>query len=184
MKRKVPNWLLQARSKWTYTGKQRPDFAEIPKAGQVSVWDFPRPPIVKQIQKTIHVEHEGIVLAKTNKALGTFETASPPTYYISKEDIQMEELVLLPQKTSLCEWKGAAHYWALKDNPDISIAWGYEQPFEPFEALKDHLAFYPQTLDCFVNNERVRPQPGQFYAGWITDDLAGPFKGEPGTGHW
>jgi hypothetical protein len=30
----------------------------------------------------------------------------------------------------------------------------------------------------------VIPQPGGFYGGWITSDLAGPFKGVPGSMGW
>lgn len=37
---------------------------------------------------------------------------------------------------------------------------------------------------CFVDGERVRPQPGNFYGGWITADVVGPFKGEPGSRGW
>ena len=50
--------------------------------------------------------------------------------------------------------------------------------------LKDYVAFYPARVECFVDGERVVPQPGSFYGGWITSDVVGPFKGEPGTGHW
>jgi hypothetical protein len=28
------------------------------------------------------------------------------------------------------------------------------------------------------------PQPGDFYGGWITPELVGPFKGGPGTRGW
>ena len=93
-------------------------------------------------------------------------------------------MVQIPNKTSLCEWKGSANYWALKIAPEQVIGWSYKNPFPPFEALKDFIAFYPQHLRCFVSDEQVRPQPGQFYAGWITKNLTGPFKGESGTGHW
>lgn len=84
----------------------------------------------------------------------------------------------------MCEWKGSAVYWALKTNIDLPVAWSYPKPFPEFEELKNYLAFYPQRLDCFVDGEQVRPQPGGFYAGWITPDLVGPFKGEKGTEHW
>jgi hypothetical protein len=30
----------------------------------------------------------------------------------------------------------------------------------------------------------VTPQPGRFYGGWITSNVAGPFKGGPGTRGW
>ena len=38
----------------------------------------------------------------------------------------------------------------------------------------------PGVLECFIDDERVLPQDGGFYGGWITSDVVGPFKGEPG----
>lgn len=181
---KVPEWLLQAREKWAYTGQTRPPFAETPKPGQRSVWDFPRPPALVPSPKAVEVQNNGLQLALTSKALELQETASPPTYYLPPKDVATDFLVSLPKRTSLCEWKGEAIYWALNTEPNKAIAWSYPKPFAAYATLKNHLAFYPQYLDCFLNGEKVTPQPGGFYAGWITSDLCGPFKGEPGTGHW
>jgi len=178
------NWLKKARSGWGYNGDRRPPFAEEPEEGQRSVWDFPRPPIVEKVTKHITVSHRGKLIADSHKSLAVLETASPPTYYIPRQDIYMEMLVRIPRKTSLCEWKGGAIYWALKGYADLPVAWSYPKPFREFEGLKDLLAFYPQNLDCKVDGIKIQPQPGIFYAGWITPDLVGPFKGEPGTGHW
>ncbi|MEM8846927.1 MAG: DUF427 domain-containing protein [Bacteroidota bacterium] len=177
-------WLKRARDKWRYRGSERPSFAEIPKKGQRSVWDFPRPPIVKEVSKHVTIHHGDVSIVDSYYALAVLETASPPTYYIPEKDVAMSELVQIPKKTSMCEWKGSATYWSLKQTPDIPIAWSYKNPFSEFEQLKDYLAFYPHHLDCKVDGEEVKPQPGLFYAGWITPDLVGPFKGEKGTGHW
>jgi hypothetical protein len=85
----------------------------------------------------------------------------------------------------MCEWKGAAHYWALSGSPDEPVVgWGYKKAHPPFSPINDFFAFYANRLQCFVDEERVKPQPGSFYGGWITSQLSGPFKGEPGTGHW
>lgn len=184
MKRKVPDWLLKAREKWTYTGQERPDFAIVPEQGQVSVWDFPRPPALVPEKRKLEVLKERTTLALSQHALAVQETASPPTYYVPPEDINFKALVKIQGKSSLCEWKGETNYWALKEQPKKAIAWSYPNPFSPFEALANHIAFYPQYLECYLDDERVTPQPGGFYAGWITSDLVGPFKGEPGTGHW
>lgn len=180
----VPDWLRNAREKWEYKGQTRPPFAIEPKAGQRSVWDFPRPPALVSESRKIEVISDNQTLAMTHRSLAVQETASPPTFYVPQEDVNLDLLLQIKGKTSLCEWKGSAMYWALKSNSSQPVAWSYAQPFAPYEALKDHFAFYPQYLECYVNGEWVRPQPGQFYAGWITDDLVGPFKGEPGTGHW
>ena len=183
MKNMKPDWLQKAREKWNYTGTKRPPFAIAPKKGQRSVWDFPRPPITEKVNKSILIHHDDIKIANTNNALAVLETASPPTYYIPKIDVNMHMLTEIPNKNSLCEWKGSATYYSLKSN-NRPIAWSYPNPFPEFSALKDHIAFYPQHLECYVDAQRVKPQSSSFYAGWITPDLVGPFKGDPGTGHW
>ncbi|MBT8184075.1 MAG: DUF427 domain-containing protein [Eudoraea sp.] len=178
------NWLHKAREGWTYIGDERPPFAVEPKKGQRSVWDFPRPPIIEKVSKKLTVGYQGKAIPDSRNALAVLETASPPTYYIPSQDINMGMLVGIPGKTSMCEWKGSATYWALKAISDKPVAWSYPNPFVEFEELKFHLAFYPQNLDCYIEGIQVRPQPGRFYAGWITPDLVGPFKGKPGTEHW
>ncbi|QCX02373.1 DUF427 domain-containing protein [Aggregatimonas sangjinii] len=178
------NWLLKARESWENTGNKRPPFAVAPKKGQRSVWDFPRPPVIEKVQQPVMVKYQGETIADSHEALAILETASPPTYYIPVRDIDLDALVSLPGKTSMCEWKGVAVYWALKDSIDRAVAWSYPKPFTEFEILKNHLAFYPQRLECYVNAERVEAQASEFYAGWITPDLTGPFKGEKGTEHW
>jgi len=178
------NWLQKAREHWNYKGDKSPPFAIKPKDGQRSVWDFPRPPIVENVGKPVRVSYDEQPIAQTSKAKAVLETASPPTYYIPKEDINLNLLIKLTNKSSFCEWKGNAEYWALKAAPQKAIAWSYSKPFPEFGTIKNHLAFYPQSLDCEVDGAKVTPQPGGFYAGWITPDLVGPFKGEPGTGGW
>ena len=180
----MPNWLSKARGKWQYNGQSRPPFAQQPGPGQRSVWDFPRPPVLVPSFKKVEIQTDGLQLAFTTRALELQETASPPTFYLPPQDVFLNLLIPLPKRTSLCEWKGKALYWALKAAPEKAIGWSYANPYEGYAALKDYVAFYPQYLECSVNGERVIPQPGAFYAGWITEDLCGPFKGASGTGHW
>ncbi|MEM9077616.1 MAG: DUF427 domain-containing protein [Bacteroidota bacterium] len=177
-------WLKKAREHWNYKGDKRPPFAVAPKKGQRSVWDFPRPPAIERVTKLVTIQYKATLLVQSRRALAVLETASPPTYYIPIQDIEISTLVEIPKKTSMCEWKGSATYWELKNAPGIPVAWSYKNPFREFEKLKHHLAFYPQHLDCRIDGIQVKPQPGRFYAGWITPELVGPFKGEPGTGHW
>ena len=180
----IPDWLLKSRESWQHRGKKRPEFAEPTMEGKISVWDFPRPPALKAVTQKLEVFDKEDLIAKTTKGFAMLETASPPTYYIPLADIDPTLLAPVPKKNSICEWKGKAAYWTLSKNPGTLIAWSYEKPFSPYESLKDHLAFYPQHLSCFVDGEKVSPQPGNFYAGWITKNLAGPFKGSPGTANW
>jgi uncharacterized protein (DUF427 family) len=157
-----------------------------PGPGQESVWDYPRPPRLEPTNRHIQVVFNNVMVADSWRALRVLETSHPPVYYIPPEDIQMIYLSS-SMRSSYCEWKGKAAYYSLvvgeRREPDA--AWYYPNPTLPYAALKDHVAFYPKKMDaCLVDGEPVRPQPGTFYGGWITPDVVGPFKGEPGTESW
>jgi uncharacterized protein (DUF427 family) len=158
---------------------------EKPKPGQESVWDYPRPPRLEPSSKTVRVTFAGQLIAHSAKAYRVLETSHPPTWYIPNSDVQME-LLEATRKSSICEWKGAATYWTLRIANQIAqnCAWSYESPNASFAPIKGYLAFYPSVLQCFVDDEEVKAQPGDFYGGWITSDLVGPFKGAPGTWGW
>ncbi len=112
------------------------------------------------------------------------ETASPPTVYVPPRDVDLSTLVAAPG-SSHCEWKGAASYLALAAAPDgAPVAWRYANPKRAFSSIRDWLSFYPGRVECFIDGERVRPQHGGFYGGWVTDRIVGPWKGGPGTSHW
>ena len=168
---------------WNYNGQQRPDFADEPGDGQESVWDYPRPPALVDYTQRVEVKAGEIVLADTTRSKRVLETASPPTIYIPPDDINFDELARVPG-ASFCEWKGEAEYWSLATQPNAAIGWGYPEPSPTFIGIKDWLCFYPGRVECYIDNERVRPQEGGFYGGWVTDAIAGPWKGAPNTGHW
>ncbi|MFK7888019.1 MAG: DUF427 domain-containing protein [Gammaproteobacteria bacterium] len=169
---------------WRYTGKDRPDFAQVPGEGQESVWDYPRPPALVTCERRVLVTCTHGTLADSRKSYRILETASPPTFYVPTADVDMRRLVRVGG-ASMCEWKGAAHYYALaEDGSQLPVAWAYAAPQPAFASIAEYVSFYPGRVACFVDDERVRPQPGGFYGGWVTDDVAGPVKGEPSTGHW
>lgn len=154
--------------------------------GQESVWDYPRPAIAESSTRHIRIIHRGITVADTRASVRTLETSHPPSYYLPPADVAMH-LLRRSTRRSFCEWKGEAIYYDLVIDGQIlrDIAWSYLAPTLPFAALRDHLAFYAAPLDeCSVDGERIVPQPGEFYGGWITTDLAGPFKGVPGSRFW
>lgn len=156
------------------------------KPGQESVWDYPRPPRLEPTTKHIQIILNEVVIADTRRALRVLETSHPPSYYIPPEDIAMQYLVPA-SGASFCEWKGQAGYYTVQvgTRQEVNVAWYYPQPTVAFTALKDHVAFYAGRMDaCYVEGELVVPQPGRFYGGWITSDIVGPFKGEPGTQGW
>jgi uncharacterized protein (DUF427 family) len=157
-----------------------------PAPGQESVWDYPRPPRCEPTSKHIQIIFNGETIADTRNAKRVLETSHPPTYYIPPEDIKMAYLQQTAQ-TSFCEWKGRSIYYSLNVNGKqlANVAWAYPEPTAGFKQIKDHLAFYAQPMDaCLVDGQQVTPQPGGFYGGWITADVVGPFKGEPGTMWW
>lgn len=169
---------------WAYDGRRRPDFAETPGPNRESVWDYPRPPRLEPCTRTVVVSAGGREIAHSIRSLRVCETASPPTYYIPEEDADLSALQAVAGR-SFCEWKGSAQYWGLVDRPeDEPVGWSYPDPNPAYADLRGFIAFYPGRVDCSVDGERVRPQPGHFYGGWVTDELVGPWKGGPGTGHW
>ncbi|MEM7657012.1 MAG: DUF427 domain-containing protein [Bacteroidota bacterium] len=158
-----------------------------PKPGQESVWDYPRPPRLEAVSKSIQIYALGQLIVDTQSAYRILETSHPPTYYLPPADIRMDLLQRTAERGSFCEFKGMAHYYHLQiEGQQIErLAWAYESPSPNYWDLKDHLAFYAHKCDrCLVGGELVTPQPGNFYGGWITPDIVGPFKGEPGTWGW
>lgn len=154
--------------------------------GQESVWSYPRPAIAEPSARAVRIEHCGQVIADSRACVRTLETSHPPSWYLPPTDTLMSALRRSARR-SFCEWKGEAVYWDLVVDGDVlrDVAWGYPAPTPAFAILRDHIAFYAGLLDsCFVDGERVVPQPGGFYGGWITSDLAGPFKGIPGSRFW
>lgn len=157
-----------------------------PGSGQESVWDYPRPPALEPTSRRLRVEFAGRTIADTTRAYRVLETSQPPAYYFPPQDVAMEHLVATSHRT-FCEWKGQAHYFTISvdGRETVDAVWSYASPVERFQAIKDHLAFYPQRVDaCFVDEERVQANEGGFYGGWITSDIVGPFKGGPGSAGW
>ena len=151
-----------------------------------SVWDYPRPPRLEPVTERIRVEFGGRTIADTTRAWRVLETSHPPVYYIPPEDVAMKHIESAAGG-SLCEWKGRAVYHTVRVGDQVAeqAAWSYPSPTPAYTSIKDHLAFYPGKMDaCRVGDERVEPQPGGFYGGWVTSNLEGPFKGGPGTMGW
>ena len=169
---------------WQYRGQKRPDFAVEPKPGQESVWDYTRPPRLVPDKRLVEVYFADDMIASSNATYRVLETAHPPSFYIPPQDVTWN-LLKSASGSSMCEWKGTAQYWALKTRPEAGgVGWSYPDPTPSFNPIRDYICFYPVVVACYVAGERVRPQPGKFYGGWITGEVVGPFKGEPGTEPW
>jgi len=153
-----------------------------PKPGQESVWDYPRPPRVEAVAARVTVELDGRVIAETSDAVRVLETSHPPVYYLPRT--AFADGVLQPAEgSSFCEFKGRAGY--LSVGSADRAAWFYPEPARGFEQLVDRVAVYPGRMDrCTVGGELVQAQEGDFYGGWITSSIVGPFKGAEGTWGW
>jgi uncharacterized protein (DUF427 family) len=151
------------------------------------VWDYPRPPALVPCPRRVRVKLRGELLADSTAALRVLETSHPPTIYIPPADVRGELLVPSRARGSWCEFKGAAEYLdAMIDGTRIAaVGWTYREPAPGYQALADHVAFYPGHVDeAWLDDERIKAQSSDFYGGWITADLVGPFKGPPGTLGW
>jgi uncharacterized protein (DUF427 family) len=151
-----------------------------------SVWDYPRPPALVPCERRVRIEFGGRLIADSSAALRVLETSHPPGIYVPPGDVDASALRPIGRQTA-CEWKGRASYFDVVAGGRVAqaAAWTYRDPVPDFAALRDHVAVYPGRMDaCFLDEERVRAQEGDFYGGWITDDIAGPFKGGPGTWGW
>ena len=164
---------------------------ETPGAGQESVWDYPRPPRLERSERHVAVRAGGVLVAQTTAGYRVLETSHPPTWYLPPASVADAVLRRSIAPGTTCEWKGPATYWDVLLHDDAGgellvegAVWSYQRPTRAFREIAGHLAFLPSALDCSVDGERVRPQQGGFYGGWITDDVVGPFKGGPRSWGW
>lgn len=152
------------------------------------VWDYPRPPRLEPNTRHVRVLFNKIPIADTRRGYRVLETSHPPTYYIPMNDVQLQYLVpARSQRTTFCEFKGQAAYLDVHVGWEqaLDAAWMYDVNTNTYEALADHIAFYPAKMDeCWVDEWRVRPQEGDFYGGWTTPNITGRMKGGPGTAGW
>lgn len=182
----LPDDLQAEQAKWRAFPRQRPAEMVCPGPGQESVWVYPRPPRVEAVAKRLRVEFGGIVLAETSKGLRVLETSSPPVFYFPPEDVVLRYLAETSHST-FCEWKGVAHYWSMQIQDRVAPqgGWSYPDPTAGYEMIRNYVAFHPNQMDaCYVGDDVVTSQAGDFYGGWITADITGPFKGDPGTEAW
>jgi uncharacterized protein (DUF427 family) len=165
------------------TARPRP---EVPGPGQESVWAYPRPPAVERSPALVVVEFAGEIVAESDRTWRVLETSHPPVHYLPREDVRSRFLAANPTRT-WCEFKGAASYADLVvgDRRSPRACWWYEEPTPGYEDLADAVTFYPRRVDRItVDGERVHGVDGDFYGGWITSRVVGPFKGGPGTEWW
>ena len=151
-----------------------------------NVWDYPRPPKLEPVSERLTVVFGGTKIADTEEAFRVLETSHAPTYYLPRHHVLPNTLIPIQRRT-MCEWKGQARYFDVSHNGEVeqAAAWTYATPVPTFEVIAGYVAFYAERMDaCYVGDEQVKPQPGNFYGGWVTSNLVGPIKGAEGTMHW
>lgn len=153
-----------------------------PGPGQESVWDYPRPPRVETMGERITIALDGRTILDTTDSVRVLETSHPPVYYLPRASFA-PGVLRAAAGSSFCEFKGAAGY--LSVGSAERAAWFYRAPAAGYEALVDRVAVYPGAMErCTIDGETVVAQEGDFYGGWITARVVGPFKGAPGTWGW
>lgn len=180
--------LKEHRESWRHA--RRPARIETPGPGQESVWDYPRPPEVREAEAPLKVVFAGEVIAETKRGLRVCETAGAPVYHFPPADVRLEWLAPVPGAT-FCEWKGEARYFDLIVNGRraAKAAYTYPDPLDDlgqgYARIAGHVVFYAGLVDeAWVGDERAVPQPGGYYAGWMTSRITGPVKGIPGSEGW
>ena len=154
--------------------------------GQESVWDYPRPPALRASDEEIIIVLGGAEICETRTSFRVLETSHPPTYYLPRKSF-VDGALQPAGGHSFCEWKGEATYVDVVGGGKTAsrAGWYYPHPASRYGELRDHIAVYAGMMDyCLVDGERVVPQPGGFYGGWITSAVSGPFKGIPGSQGW
>ncbi len=144
-----------------------------------SVWEYPRPPAVEISNRLIQIVLAGETIVETTEAIRVLETSHPPVFYVPRRAVQNCKLLPNRRKT-FCEFKGVAHYVDVRmgNSAVEAAAWFYPRPTPGFESITDYLAFYPGKMDeCRVDGQLVVAQASDFYGGWITPEIEGPFKG-------
>jgi uncharacterized protein (DUF427 family) len=150
------------------------------------VWDYPRPPRLERDTRRVRVVLGGVFVADTTGAYRVLETSHPPTFYLPPGDFATGALTPA-EGSSFCEWKGRADYLDVTGGGVTAgrAAWTYPDPSPAFAAIAGYVSLYPGRMDeCRVGDALVERQEGDFYGGWITPEIVGPFKGGPGTWGW
>lgn len=134
----------------------------------------------------VTIELGGRLIAETTRAMRVLETSHPPAYYLPPEAF-VEGALVPAAGSTFCEYKGRAAYYDIVGGGTVAprAGWYYPDPSRGFHAIAGFVSVYPGRMDrCTVDGEIVTPQEGDFYGGWITANIVGPFKGSAGTWGW
>ena len=150
------------------------------------MWDYPRPPRLEQDARRVRVVLGGEVIADTDRAYRVLRDQPPADLLPAARGLRRRG-ARPGRGLELLRVEGPGRLPRRDRRRAHGGAGGLvlPVPLARFAALADHVSLYPGRMDaCVVGDERVEAQEGDFYGGWITPEVVGPFKGAPGTWGW
>ena len=107
------------------------------------------PITIERNLKRVVVSMGGTVLADSRDALILREAGYPAVQYIPRKDVEMTRLERSAHAT-YCPYKGDCAYFSIPSGGEraINAVWTYEAPYDAVEAIRNHLAFYPDRVDA------------------------------------
>jgi len=106
------------------------------------------PITIKPAGGRLVVRWRGRTIVDSFRALELKEHTYPKVFYVPRADADMSVFERTTRETT-CPYKGVANYFSLKagKNIDADAVWTYETPKAGVEAIKEHLAFYPDKVE-------------------------------------
>ena len=104
----------------------------------------------------VKVVFDGIALADSDRAVVLRETRHAPVVYFPKADVRMDLLEPTGYRTH-CPFKGDATYWSVEvgERRVENAVWAYEEPIAEAAPLAEHVAFYRNRVDEWLEEGEV-----------------------------
>jgi uncharacterized protein (DUF427 family) len=113
------------------------------------------PITIERDSNRVVVSVAGRVIADTHDALILTEAQYPPVRYIPRKDVDMT-LLTRTEHTTYCPYKGDCAYFSIPLGGEraSNAVWTYETPYAAVEAIRGHLAFYPDRVDAIEDRSK------------------------------
>lgn len=147
------------------------------------VWEYAIQTEIQPSNKRVQVVWNGEILADTKRAYRCTELGVAPYYFIPAQDVAMEYFRPAEDRTHF-EWMGVASRWTvvIRKKELVGGVVSLTEPNGPYNKLLNYFAFHAGRVDqVTVDGDLVRPMMSEKYLGWVTPDILGPFKSEPGA---
>jgi uncharacterized protein (DUF427 family) len=107
--------------------------------------------------RSVRIELEGVVLARSSSPVMVFETGLPTRYYLNPTEVDFSHLEASDTVTA-CPYKGrTSGYWSVRTGGTLyeDMAWAYDFPTRELLPISGLIAFYNERVDLFVGGEAV-----------------------------